>query len=888
MSPSTGKLLAMYLVWETRKLFKLHSSNWFARDKFRRKRARAMRSALAVCFCARGPRESFQQRCPTIGLLGPGNFLFPLSRTPQLAADWSAKSRVGHLASDWTPMETLIASDARLGARQDERQLNDASEHGLAWSLLNELLHVIMFIYTLYGMIQFPVKFIKKRHLVDWAAKVIIAHSWYLSIKFAAISLALFLFNWTLDRHSIEMEALNCSFANYHNVLRARARNTTNSTANHRDDRARDQMNLLVILDHLPDFARALDALGGPFRLLDNRATLIYGVWSISIYIMLAIFPFELMYFVSVDYNFIRYVLGDPNCLLDLYDRRDKHLLRLASWSRLQADSLLTKGAKMILSQRDLRSNYASAGLIATTGCTQPDLPAASLALPSDQLDYKFHLELFPEQLISDELLVWPPSDCSGERADEHQQHSAEKARLWRLPSIGTKLRSKVAGTSPSGGAQWANAVGQPRHHHLGSAAYRFHGVKQLKTRLAINHYDRPSYRVSVANRNLKKFRPFVRSEVWFKASMIIYPIFITFYCVTFVVILGLIEYFFECSLWETIRRCKLATSRLINEPVRGQQQASTFAEWSFWDKLIYYETIYTVLILGCASSFYCSYYFGTIYELHMWIRELSQQLVLSAQVIELTDVLAHSNALSPIQVRRHLPAALGLDQCNEAHYVNDFGGLNELYPCLRDLKRKYAHRLRWLLGLRVSGAGGNRFMGPISKYRHREQMAIRLLTKKETLLRATYVNMCLFFDELHDTRYMTTTILRRTTQMAAAYAFMVSITRSQYKLNSGEYWYLNSLLIGVLLVFNLYLASAACINNGVNKMLVKMHSLIVASIRTGSEDADLFEFWLRHVGSFGEDKDVTAYCIYGYKVTWSTIINFDSVIVTLFFLTTD
>lgn len=56
--------------------------------------------------------------------------------------------------------------------------------------------------------------------------------------------------------------------------------------------------------------------------------------------------------------------------------------------------------------------------------------------------------------------------------------------------------------------------------------------------------------------------------------------------------------------------------------------------------------------------------------------------------------------------------------------------------------------------------------------------------------------------------------------------------------------------------------------------MLVKIHSLISASLRTGSEDADLLEFWLRHVGSFGQDRDVTAYSIYGYKVTWSTIMN--------------
>lgn len=58
------------------------------------------------------------------------------------------------------------------------------------------------------------------------------------------------------------------------------------------------------------------------------------------------------------------------------------------------------------------------------------------------------------------------------------------------------------------------------------------------------------------------------------------------------------------------------------------------------------------------------------------------------------------------------------------------------------------------------------------------------------------------------------------------------------------------------------------------NKLLVQVHSLISASLRTSSEDADLFEFWVRHIRSFGEDRDVMSYKIFGYKITWATILN--------------
>lgn len=726
-------------------------------------------------------------------------------------------------------------------------------------------------------MIQFRVKFIKMVQLVKWTSRLFIAHNWYLSIKFALLSALLYTFNLRLEQKSIEMSALNCSFSNYETLIATTSHDTMRNTDQRRlvtpANGSYYQLpptkpdSLPLPLDYLPNLSDFLDTFGGPFRLLDNRATLLYGVYSIALYIMLAIFPLELMCFIDVGFNFIRFVLSDPSCMKDLYERRERHLSRLCSWSRNQADSRFTKGAKMILNQRDLRSNYPNK-------FSRPsELPLGCVITSSNGRAGAYHLELFPEHLISgesfgDELLEKTTTNSNQQQAWTKQQ----QARLWRLPSLGAVLKNKTGSriTTPTPSSRLS-----PLAHRLELGYHPSNNIKQLKTRLAINHLDRPSYQVCVANRNLQKFKPFVRSEVWFKASMIIYPIFITYYFVVLSSILGLIEYFSESSLWDTIRACKLR---------RNQDSSDDYldSDWTWWDTMTYYENIYTVFLLGCASSFYCSYYFGTIYELHMWIRELSQQLELSAHVIGLIDSLSYCSNLNPIQVRRKL-LNTNYNLGNTGYYVNEFGGLNELFPCMRDLKQRYWGSFRGASG----GGEFNQFEGPRGKYRLRDQMALMLLTRKETLLRATYVNMCLFFDELHETRCMTTIILRRTTQIAAGFAFMASITRSQFKLSSGDYWHLNSLLIGTLTVFNLYLACAAVINSGVNKMLVQIHSLIGASLKTGSADADLFEFWLRHVGSFGEDRDVTAYCIYGYKVTWSTIINIDSVILTLYFMTT-
>lgn len=61
-----------------------------------------------------------------------------------------------------------------------------------------------------------------------------------------------------------------------------------------------------------------------------------------------------------------------------------------------------------------------------------------------------------------------------------------------------------------------------------------------------------------------------------------------------------------------------------------------------------------------------------------------------------------------------------------------------------------------------------------------------------------------------------------------------------------------------------------------INNLLPQIHALISVSIMAGT-DHDLLEFWLRHIQAYGLDKDAMSYKIYGYKVTWSTILNVSS-----------
>lgn len=798
-------------------------------------------------------------------------------------------------------METLV------GEHYKDGHYHDAKEHGLAWAVLNELLHVIVFVYTLYGMINFRVKFIRMIWLVKWMSKIIIAHNWYLCAKFGLLAVLMYVYNVQLESKQVELASFNCSLDNYSKVVSQVAPKTSghkstltasnghnsslisNNSSNY-DDAIHFALTHLEPLlefpehiysiDYMPHLNYVLDVYGGPFKLLGNRATLMYGFYSIAIFIMLAIFPIELMCFVNVGFNFTRFVLSDPRCMKDLYDKRKRHLCRLSSWSRNGASSLLTKGAKMILIKRDLRSNY-------TDDCNQL---VSYLLRNSDMVNFTHELAArgggggggggvnYERKRFNDIMKrTAPGSGASAKPRSRNRAHLFDLA--WSLSSASLASSSSSTSTSSSFSLVVAEATSQIKrqrkptnweferplplppltaspivklggshnckHYRLSKIASieqkLSDNVKQLRTRLAINHRDKPSYQVCIANKNLERFKPFVRSDVWFKASMIIYPIFIFFYFSSLIVVIGCIEYYFESYLYDVYQACTKSKLNTATAATSGANNSSEsygyYDNWTSLDKLMYYENIYTVYLLSCASSFYCSYYFGTILELYVWLKEVSQQLELCAHVIGLNDQLTHSTESGSLQFNRLLRANSNHRcQGNLKHFelvnnhVNDFGGLNYLFPVGQVKLRRVLRHLRTFsincLQLKVwkvphlfrflwhSLAYDSQYE---NKAKLRELMAIKMLNKRETLMRATYVNLCLFFDEVYETRFMTTTILRRTTQIASGFAFVASITRSQFKAN---YWHLTYLLFATFIVFNLYLACAAYINSGVSKQL--------------------------------------------------------------------
>lgn len=314
--------------------------------------------------------------------------------------------------------------------------------------------------------------------------------------------------------------------------------------------------------------------------------------------------------------------------------------------------------------------------------------------------------------------------------------------------------------------------------------------VRSSRHPSTMNIINRTSYEVKVAHENLKKFKPHVRSEAWFKASMVLYPCFMVYvFTVMFIIIYGSIAYFDDAL------------------EIRCSGQVDSFQNWSFLDKLLHIETRYTVFLLSFGTSFYTSYYFGTIAELYVWIQEIFQQLVLCKVMAELSPhsligpPLVHA-ARRPILVTRSQVKDNPLINAMFDHhsmtrediepYYDEFGGIKSFWKHVAFINSKHSTRLR-----------------------RQELIAFMLLSKKQTVMRAAYLNLNLFLKEVNDTRFMITTILRRTILLAVSFALLVSLTRSQF---AASYMRLSMILVITMIVLNLYLITAASLSASVSR----------------------------------------------------------------------
>lgn len=647
-----------------------------------------------------------------------------------------------------------------------EHHYHDATEHGIVYRSLNEMLHLIVLIYALYGLIRFEVKFIRMKRLVKFISYALITHNWYLSIKFAIIAFVGYFLNLELSMRNLSWEQFNCTKPDYNKIF-------ANTSIQQDDYFSHVMKNFDSMFTGFSPIAwndllvTVYENIGGPYRVLGNRATMMYGFYSISIYIMLSIFPLEL-FSLKVAFNYTRFVLNDLSCMDKFLDDRQDYLDAISAWSRVSSDSHITHSINNTTSQRELRCRYVT------------DFDTTGNLSNNEQID---DAEDAPQEEIS---------KCPFKRLWRGIQRSS-LGQIVQHPLRYINFKAKSDCSIKLDLAE--TTVTRKKYSVLNVEGYLTAPNKSLLHHMATNQGAEPDYNVKVANKNLMNFIPYVRSKDWFKYSMKLYSIFIFLTFTDVVIVIASISDYVKTALVGMEQDCEKRTN----------QTANLCTNWSHWDSLLYYETDYQIFALSCATSFYSSYYFGTILELNIWMQELSQQLDLCERLVTITgDALrVHYNPEHQIgqsdwfhyqeNVQHVLRDINYLDNntINIDNLCNEFGGI-------KSIETLYAFKC-----------------SPFSvRNKIREIVAVNLLDRKQTVLRATYVNLQLFLSELKATEFISRLILGRTVRLTIGFATFASLTRSQLE---ASYMNLTFLLAVCLAILNVYLIGAASVNTSVS-----------------------------------------------------------------------
>lgn len=644
-----------------------------------------------------------------------------------------------------------------------EHYYHNVNEHGMISRLLNGILHLIVLVYTLYGIVRFEAKFVHLKQVVRFISYTLISHNWYLTIKFGIIALVGYFLNLELSMRNLSWEQFNCTLSDYIGTF-------ANTTIKGDDYFSHVMKNFESMFNgfspipwhHL--LATGYDCIGGPYRVLGNRATLMYGLYSMSNYIMLAIFPLEL-FSLKVAFNYTRFVLNDTSCIDKFLDDRQDYLEAISTWSRVSSDSHITHSINNTTSQRGLRCRYVTD--FSTTGDTSDRRGIVAVTSKSasekETTSPLQRLELALESSSLVKLIKRPLKFFKGRGC-------------IKLDLGGTAIRKK-------------------KHAILNVERYLTAPSKSLLHCMATNPGDGSDYKVKVANRNLMNFLPYVRGKEWFQYSMKLYSIFIFLSFTNVLIVISSISENFKTALFGMEDDCERRT----------RQTTDLWSNWNFRDYLLYYETDYQIFALSCATSFYSSYYFGTIIELNIWMQELSQQLDLCERLVTITSDAS----------RVHYNPYDRIDQSDWLHYqesvqhvLHDIDYLDNITINIDNLCNEFGgiKSMETLYAFKCSPSSvRNKIL---------EIVSVRLLDKKQTVLRATYVNLQLFLSQFRATDCFTRIILGRTVRLTIGFATFASLTRSQLE---ASYMNLTFLLAVCLVILNMYLVGAASVNTSVS-----------------------------------------------------------------------
>lgn len=722
-------------------------------------------------------------------------------------------------------METPASSEYH------EHYHNDASEHGFIWYLIHEVLHGLVFVYVCYGLISFRVKFMSSNrvyNLVHYFVRTfVVIYNCCLALRMFTIAYLLYYLDQQLPRGYKLSQKFNCTALTDFSIERE-------------------------LSQHESDHVRAQILYASSHELTHNESLLVPIVRprhaSLYAYVTL-----NNLYRSQLNMEMAEYVGTFMNVLAHHYMRGFARVLDVI------AGPYMWGGKQTILM-------YGFYGL---------GIFVMSVVFPIEHMlrssiNYNFIKFTLSDTKLLDECRRYQAtllrklddhieSETSSPlthtcRALDYRQVRVDafkiKNKMWRMPRFRCcqpPWRSPIASI--------CDAHERP--------------------------VTRPMQNSRIARRNVRRYKPFVRSKSWFKICLVAYPVFLAY---NFILVLALtiwISFKLNGHVARINAQCPL-TQRFSDMAAGGGGTPPIYYRVDFFyddrpylswlSVLSWIESYYMAYLMSMAPAFYMSYYVGTICELFLWMSELRLQLGIAKVLLEMGNKLSEDLGVQSDELELDFDWHEGNADSAHAQYARQAIDRVMAWRHGQHIDIDYVDSI-------YTQFGGVRDLIPFLWYcwqsrdhcaRMREVMAFRLRAKKYSVVYSAFMNVQFFYRDFKATRVMMVLVLQRTCLMAVGAACMTAVCRTQFDLDVLA---LNLLMLVCYLTLMIYTGLATMMGSRMSKFTNMFHSVQCAGLAaTATGATDLHEVALRHLLITEPHDDTMLYAFFGVKATYEEV----------------
>lgn len=706
------------------------------------------------------------------------------------------------------------------------------NNHDRMFEFKKKISHIIIWLFSHLNLINY--KLDKQNVVTTLISQLIAKYNFWLSIKFFIIGSVIGILNLQQYARGAEPTDWNCSLETSSSLLAYYY--IRNNPEKHEKLKSYDNYkvfetnylnapasyleytSLIVGSTYGENIFSALSMIGGELKILGSRVAVLYFCLSMVGYLMLVLFPLNKQ---AMNFEHLQFMLEDKQIARQVSIESSFIIKQLFDWiknsKKRQRDDILHRLKLRHEERKDITNKYKRLNLNLAIGNKERKTNAFNQA----------NSEAYSKQKSGTLLKTWTISDyielCSS------------------IPTNSGKGRSFNLITEINQANELRGEIDDPLR--IKQQAY----LRQYQT-------DNSTYEMQVSLKNLRWFKPYVRDVNYYRMCVNWYPGTVLFNIMYFAISICYLSLQYS---HEIVNQYYRACANQTNIPLED------YYKHNWHDTFLFFETMYSIFVFASAIAFFMTYFIGTVKDLIVWLKEFDQQLHIASLIVSKHHQFPALVNEFNINKEQLIEAVYNYHQIYDSttknyikSFANEFGGLTSIWKRMYiDLFVKYKFRAQIM-----------------------ECIAVELLDKRQTIIRAAFLNFHLLKTFYTKARDEMTIILNGISFICIVCAFTTFIARSQFNSNINNLLYLMYGVLGSLdatLYFTTYVTSQA------DRVRYRL-GILLRELKVLNKDPDLFDFYSRLDATFVNEN--FGFLVFSFKIDYKLVLSLNATIISIMY----